>query len=175
LNALCQSNSDAGTVLSSAPCHVSSDSATILFEDILNKGLSLRVRVTGSSMRPCLRGGEIVTIKKVSPASLKTGDLVFFKNAQGKLVLHRLVRIKRAGEGHVMQTQGDRSNFPDEPFSTPDFLGKACTLEKTGGEFPLDLESPAWKVRNYLTAMNLLVKSRVLSLVRSLYRDWSRL
>ena len=35
------------------------------FEDILDKGLTLCVKVTGRSMSPFLQGGEILTIKKV--------------------------------------------------------------------------------------------------------------
>ena len=64
---------------------------TGLFEEILNRGSYLRVEVTGKSMAPVLRSGDIVTIVKVTPASLRVGDLVFYKNGLGLPVLHRLL------------------------------------------------------------------------------------
>ena len=56
-----------------------------LFADILNKGLNLRLKVTGRSMQPFLRGGETVTIKKVPCSELRRGDLIFFDSPQGVL------------------------------------------------------------------------------------------
>ena len=54
---------------------------TGLFEDILNAGSRLRVRVTGRSMAPFLGGGETVTLKQVPFTSLHRGDLILFKNS----------------------------------------------------------------------------------------------
>ena len=151
--------------------HPSSDEVLGLFEDLLGAGLSLRVQVTGASMSPFLTGGELLTIRKVPLAALQRGDLVFFKTSRGVPVLHRLVRKKRAGNGFVMQTQGDALAGPDEPFLPSDFLGKAARIEKSDAGYPevIDLESPARRTINYLLAMNRLVKSQARFAARRLF------
>ena len=61
---------------------LSSDETVAFFEDILNRGLILRVKVTGRSMLPFLAGGEILTIQKVPSFSLQIGDLIFSRPAK---------------------------------------------------------------------------------------------
>jgi signal peptidase I len=132
-----------------------------LFEDILNRGLSLRIKVTGRSMMPFLTGGEILTIKKVSSASLKKGDLLFFKNSDGLPVLHRIVRKKRVENVFIFQTKGDALSEFDEPVPDSCVLGKACKIENTCVEYirQINLESLFWLTINYLTAIKSLVRS----------------
>jgi len=102
-----------------------------LFEDILNDGISLRVKVTGRSMAPFLRGGEILTIKKVPHASLKKGDLIFFKARHGLPILHRIIKKRLNNGTNSVQTKGDALLAFDEPVYENKVLGKVCAVEKT--------------------------------------------
>jgi len=141
-----------------------------LFEDILSRGALLRMRVTGRSMTPFLTGREILTIKKVSSASLKKGDLLFFKNSDGHPVLHRIVRKKRVDNVFIFQTKGDAVSEFDEPVLAECVLGKAYTIEKTDMEYirQINLESLFWVTINYLTAMKGLIGSKGRSTVLKL-------
>jgi len=98
----------------------------VLFEDILNDGISLRVKVTGRSMAPFLQGGEILTIKRVPYASLHKGDLIFFKNSHGFPLLHRIIKK----DTKSVQTKGDALMAFDEPVCEKDALGKVCIIER---------------------------------------------
>jgi signal peptidase I len=127
-----------------------------LFEDILRNGTGLRVRVTGRSMAPFLRGGEIVTIKKVAYASLRIGDLIFFKGRNTSPLLHRIVKKQRTENGLVFQTKGDAVQGADEPVSEHNILGKVCIIEKNifgMGTKRVYMESRFWKMINYLFAI----------------------
>jgi signal peptidase I len=129
--------------------------ASVFFEEILNKGLSLRLRATGRSMAPFLRGGEIITIKKVPSASLRIGDLIFFKNRESSLLLHRIVKKQRTGSGLVFQTKGDAVTGIDNPVHENNILGKACTIEKIASCIPMkpvDMESSRQRGINYVRA-----------------------
>ena len=44
-----------------------------LFEDILQNGTDLRVRVTGRSMMPFLKGGEVLTIRQTPSLLFEKG------------------------------------------------------------------------------------------------------
>ena len=135
-----------------------------LFEDILHNGTGLRVRVTGRSMAPFLRGGEIVTIKKVAYASLRIGDLIFFKGRNTSPLLHRIVKKQRTENGLVFQTKGDAVLGVDAPVSGHDILGKVCIIEKNFfgmGTKRVHMGSRFWKTINYLLAIISSFRSRM--------------
>lgn len=135
-----------------------------LFEDILNRGLRLRTRVTGASMTPFLRGGEILTLRKVGSSSLRKGDLIFFKDRRGFPVLHRIVRKGRRNDMPIFQTKGDALLCMDNPVFGDDVLGKVSGIEKIrpGGKARhIDMESRLQRSINYLLAVTGLYRSKV--------------
>jgi signal peptidase I len=135
-----------------------------LFEDILNANLKLRIRATGRSMVPFLRGGEILTIQKIPVKSLRIGDLIFFKTKDGFPLLHRIVRKKFNGNKLLIQTKGDALIGFDEPVTEHSILGKVCTVEKTelsGKTKHIHMESQFRRIINYLLAQQSLLKSKV--------------
>lgn len=136
---------------------------TRLFEDILCAGSILRVKVTGRSMAPFLHGGEIVTIKNVPCGSLFRGDLIFFKNIQDILILHRIVHKKKGSDGTIIfLTKGDALRAFDEPVPDREVLGKVVKIEKTNsrGEVKhIDIELKSLRVINYIIAITGLAKS----------------
>lgn len=143
--------------------------ALTLFEDILERGLSLRVRVTGESMKPFLRGGEIVTIKKEAPHGLRKGDLIFFKNGHGPPLLHRLIQRRESPDGKfTFLTKGDALIALDKPVPYHRILGKVRRIEKTNLVPRLkyiNMESGKWRAINSIAARISLLKSY-------LYRAW---
>ena len=136
-----------------------------LFEDILDSGSSLRVRVTGRSMTPFLRAGDVVVIRKVPVSSLRIGDLIFFKNRQGFPMLHRVVRRRRGPDGKVvLQTKGDSLTAFDRPIEGDRVLGKVCQIERAdsaaGSKRSINLESPLWDTINSLIAVITALRSK---------------
>jgi signal peptidase I len=135
-----------------------------LFEDILNKGLFLRVKVTGKSMAPFLNGGEIVSIKKVRPEILHTGDLIFFKNRSGQPILHRIMGRQKKFNIILFQTKGDAFTAFDEPIPSSNILGRVINIEKpdsAGKSRTLDMESIFWRIFNHIYATFQIIKSAV--------------
>ena len=134
-----------------------------LFEDILDGGSSLRVKVTGRSMAPFLRGGEIVTIKKEPLHALRKGDLIFFKNSQGTPFLHRLIqKITSPDEKIFFRTKGDALIAFDEPVQYQKVLGKVSSIEKidsVSGSKTINMESFRWRTINAIIARINLFKS----------------
>ena len=145
------------------PFDLSSGEVISLFEDILNSGLRLRTRVTGGSMTPFLRGGEILTLKKVESSSLRTGDLIFFKDRRGFPVLHRIVRKGLKNDMLIFQTKGDALLSMDDPVLGDDVLAKVSGIEKivkSGKTIHIDTESRLQRSINYFLAVRGLCRSR---------------
>lgn len=130
---------------------------TGFFRDILDSGASLRVRVTGRSMVPFLRGGEVVTIRKVPHSRLRRGDLIFVDNPTGFPILHRLIRRKKAGkEEFVFQTRGDALQYFDLPVRCGEILGRVCEIERCCAESGIKrIKMDSWLQRktNYCRAL----------------------
>jgi signal peptidase I len=144
-----------------------------LFEDILRKGLHLRFKVTGRSMSSFLRGGETLTIKKVSSHSLKRGDLIFFRDRQGSLILHRIIKKSLIDNMITFQTKGDALIALDEPVHENEVFGKVCGIEKMISREKtkyIDMESYIWRRINYLIALVNLFKTRTHFLIFRLFK-----
>jgi signal peptidase I len=162
----CLRNNDSNP--KSAPLRETGAEVTALFEEILNDHFLLRVKVTGRSMRPFLKGGETLVIRKVKSSSLKKGDLILFKNAYDVLVIHRIVR-KRMDSADLccFETKGDALMSFDQPVSGKDVLGKVC---RTEGTHSFNMESRLWGVINYLIATHHLIRSRTFFFMSGSYK-----
>lgn len=141
--------------------------AFTLLNELLSDGFEIRIRVTGDSMSPFLQGGEILTIKKVPPGSLRRGDLIFFRTAEGFPVLHRIIEKKREMDNtYIFRTKGDAVSTMDEPVREHDILGKVCRVEKTNAdcsEKHVDMELPVWKAMNFSLALVSVGRGKVAS------------
>ena len=136
------------------------------FGDILKRGLQLSLRTTGRSMAPFLRGGEILTIKKVPADSLRIGDLIFFKTHEGFPLIHRIVKRQQEEHGSLFHTKGDAVLGMDDMISEINILGKVCRVEQVSRDSKgreIDMESRLQQYLNYISAMLSLAKTRIYS------------
>lgn len=83
------------------------------------------VPVSGTSMLPLLRFGDLVLIKKADYGDLQAGDIIAFRttldvqqkwNVPGSYV-HRIVAVEKGDNGQQFQTKGDNVSGQD-PFWT---------------------------------------------------------
>ena len=137
-----------------------------LFKDCLNRGLDLRVRVTGKSMSPFLRGGEVLTIKRVPARSLREGDLILFLSGDGSPVLHRVITSGNIGDNsRTFHTKGDALYGFDEPVHEEAVLGKVVRVEiehaGAGSHKSITMDSFFWKTRNCLIAKATLIRIKL--------------
>jgi signal peptidase I len=125
-----------------------------LIKELLKTGVMLRIQVTGFSMEPFLSNGDIVKIQKVRPDALLPGDLVFFINRQESLILHRLIKKKKAANGTIrLQTKGDALACCDEIFKPDHLIGKVCMIEKKNSARQINLESLQSRIISYFFAL----------------------
>jgi len=97
---------------------------------ILGQGGSLRFRAHGSSMSPFIQAGDLLTVQPVEAASLRVGDVVFYRTTGDRAVVHRVVG-RRMQSGHVvLATRGDAVFAPDEPVQAEHVLGRVVSLQR---------------------------------------------
>ena len=87
------------------------------------------LRLSGFSMFPFLKDGDVALIKKVEISALKTGDVIVFKLDQ-KMIAHRLMEIKKNGEHYEITTKGDTSKNNDPKFTELNYVGKITSFNR---------------------------------------------
>lgn len=89
--------------------------------------------VTGISMNPVLKEGDIITYEEISPSEVKVGDIIVYSIPPltqkhynfPPIVAHRVVEIGDAATGLHYRTKGDNSPAPDPWSVRPcDLIGK---------------------------------------------------
>jgi len=90
--------------------------------------------VISGSMRPTLDVGDVVIIAKVSADTVKPGDIIQFREAEGVTTVHRVVEVREIEGKRVFITQGDANRAPDpDPVLTDNVVGKVIfNIPKVG-------------------------------------------
>ena len=155
---------DNKTLAVSAPIGQPSLELTGLFQDILQRGVKLRVRVTGRSMIPFLRGNEVLTIRQEPCLSLSKGDLILFRSTYELPVLHRILRIRKEDDGALwFLTKGDALMAFDEEIHQSRVLGKVLRVEclaASGKSRQIDMNSLFYRCLNFSIALKGLFKTQ---------------
>jgi hypothetical protein len=99
-----------------------------LLADLLRGGTPVRLEVTGHSMSPFIRSGDVVTIEPLSSHRPTLGAVVALAPG-GRLLVHRLVGWGR----------GDAAAGADPSASPDDLLGRVSRVERGGRPVRLGL------------------------------------
>ena len=143
-----------------AAYHPSSVGALLsgLVDDLLDAGTPIRLPVGGVSMAPRLRDGDHAIVVPVNGGDVRFGDLVLYRNADGALVLHRVVRRWRGREW--LQTRGDDCIRLDTRIDASRVLGRVQRIERPG-RVAVELESPVERLRAVVVAGAKLLRSAI--------------
>jgi signal peptidase I len=99
--------------------------------EILRQGRQVRFHATGMSMIPAIREGEAITVVAAPPTKIRRRDVILYRSKRG-VIAHRVVRVRRDGEGCVFITRGDASVTSDEPVDASAVLGRVVAVERGG-------------------------------------------
>ena len=133
-----------------------------LIEEALAKGNSVRVKVTGRSMKPFLNGGEIVVIEPAGSERVSLGDLVLFRDRQGQCVMHRVLWT---GGGGAIRTKGDGLRSLDAPVRRNEILGRVSRIERSDGS-AVDLRTSGRRRQSKRIALLGLARAALLKFAR---------
>ena len=106
----------------------------MLVGGLLAQGISVRIQVTGTSMSPCIRSGDVVTITPPTTDEVRLGDVIAFSPHPGQLLIHRVVA--RTADGPL--TRGDATPGCDEPAGRS-MLGVVRRVQRAGRPVRLGL------------------------------------
>lgn len=100
--------------------------------------------INGTSMFPLLHtSGDSVTL--VQPHNIKLNDIVLYKRANGKYVLHRVVRIYNNNNYGLC---GDNTYSIEQGISNEDIIAKVSEINRNGRY--ISLNSKIYKLYTYI-------------------------
>lgn len=120
------------------------------------------VPIKGTSMWPLLQEGKSwVQIISRDGRQLKAGEVVLYRRADGKLVLHRIIRVEAEGTYLLC---GDHQWRPEEQVKDEQILAVAQAFSRNGHSFG---EQTGWyRVYQIFWNGNLTVRRFCLALLR---------
>ncbi len=101
-----------------------------LAAEVLRTQGNLRLGVTGWSMFPSVRPGDVLVVDRTSSSGVSTGEIVLFGRNR-RLFVHRVVGKELDGSSTVL-TRGDAMPQPDAPVNDNDLLGRVSCIVRNG-------------------------------------------
>lgn len=96
----------------------------------LSRSQHIRVRMSGTTMRPTIDDGDLITIEAIDPTTIRPHDIVLYTSSSGTVVVHRVIGFEtRAGCTYAI-VRGDRSEYFDAPVPLTQVLGRVVTIER---------------------------------------------
>jgi ATP-binding cassette, subfamily B, bacterial len=102
-----------------------------LTDDILNSSQDVMLKVGGYSMFPCLKPGDIITIRRVNGEELMVGDIIVFETEK-KWIAHRIMKIISQEDKRIFITKGDSCKTQDIPITEINIMGKVIFYTRNG-------------------------------------------
>jgi signal peptidase I len=98
---------------------------------LLSRSLPVELRMSGSSMRPAIEDGDVVTIEPIADEPVRQGDIVLYHSRFDTAVIHRVIRVDKSAERAIL-TRGDSAAQNDLPVSIHRVLGRVKLVERAG-------------------------------------------
>jgi signal peptidase I len=99
---------------------------------LLSKNNSIEICMSGSSMRPTIEDGDMVTIEVIADGRVNQGDIVLYQSRFETAVIHRVVRIERTSQERLVITRGDASSQNDLAVPLNKIFGRVKHIERAG-------------------------------------------
>lgn len=99
---------------------------TLLFFNTGLLGVSPTL-VSGTSMLPVMKPGDLAITKDVPAEAIQVGDVIRFRAANA-FVLHRVIEIQGTASGPGFITRGDANNLDDPPMAASQLEGKVILV-----------------------------------------------
>lgn len=106
-----------------------------LIEVLLQDGLSVEIRVTGSSMSPFIRPGDVIVLDPPGPHPVRVGDVLGFLRGPSRLAIHRVV----AKHGNAPVLRGDGAQVDDGSVMPEAIVGRVRSVLREGAPVRLGL------------------------------------
>ncbi len=108
------------------------DDFRIITSQILSGGHNVRFFASGSSMFPFIQDGDVLEIAPLASKRIRRGDVLLVESAAGRLLAHRVVKIRQWDGSSQYLIKPDASRAADGWFQAQSILGRVDKVDRRG-------------------------------------------
>ena len=101
---------------------------------LIESGEEICIKVSGSSMEPFLHNKKDSVFVKKTDGEPRIGEIYFFQDKFGRIIMHRLQRITKDG----CFFRGDALNYCEGPISPDNIFAKVVRIKHNGKIYHTD-------------------------------------
>ena len=102
-----------------------------LFLEVFKSTGQAKLAVTGTSMLPAIRPGDMLEVQRQSMEAILPGDVVLFTR-HGGFAAHRVAEKAGEPDRPLLITRGDALHAPDAPVRPEELLGRVTAILRGG-------------------------------------------
>jgi signal peptidase len=106
------------------------EAACDLVAEIVRSTGKASLGVTGCSMLPAIRPGDVLTIHQHPFAQCQPGQVILYSR-DGRLTAHRVIKVS----SNCVLTRGDSLPSVDIPVTAEEFVGRVVSIRRKGRSF----------------------------------------
>lgn len=110
--------------------------AELIAEAVREYGAA-QFRAQGGSMRPLMRPGDVLRIRREPLGAIRFGEIAVFSRSGG-IFAHRVIGARLQDGKRVLITKGDAFAEPDAPVHEEELLGRVTAVVRGERKFSLD-------------------------------------
>ena len=129
---------------------------------LISAGRSVRITPHGNSMLPLLDGKNDSVVVGPLRGTPKKGDLVLFRDGEGALVLHRVIRVD--AESRACDMLGDGNVTPEREIPPERIIGQAESICRKGRAF--SVRHPLFVLYGWIWTHTVRRRARLLRFIR---------
>jgi signal peptidase I len=99
-----------------------------LVSEVSRRFGEVRLRVSGTSMLPHIRPGDLLVVHRCAFEDVRLGDVLLFRVGQ-RLFAHRVAAKDRRPAADLFITQGDALMDQDPPVSSANVIGRVTSIQ----------------------------------------------
>ncbi len=103
---------------------------TSLARQLLGSGHCIRFQARGASMQPFISDGDILEVAPLNSADIQPGEVVLVEQGDGRVLAHRVIKVKRNGDETSCLIKGDSASTPDGWYELKQILGRVEIAER---------------------------------------------
>jgi hypothetical protein len=121
-----------------------------MLKEVIERDEEIPLKTFGLSMRPSIRGGEWIVVRRAGAEEIGVGDVVIYQSGP-TFVAHRVIRQRHQGGRVYFTVKGDAHLAAEGEVAADEVVARVVALKKA--DKTIDLSPPRWRLANRLIAL----------------------
>ena len=121
-----------------------------MLKEVIDRDVEIPLKTFGLSMRPSIRGGEWIVVRRAGAEEIRMGDVVIYQSGP-VFVAHRVIRKRQQDDRICFTVKGDAHLAAEGEIAAEEIVARVVAMKKA--DKMIDLNHPRWRLTNRLIAL----------------------